>query len=70
MGKGASMQAARAEAILCNMLVDHNLPFFLMCKCKTVKCAKTKLIAVVYLAIDPDIKCSSLRSTSHLRLDS
>ena len=25
-----SMQAARAEAILCNMLVEHNLPFLLM----------------------------------------
>ena len=25
-----SMQAARAEAVLCNMLVEHNLPFLLM----------------------------------------
>ena len=64
-----SMQAARAEAILCNMLVEHNLPFLLMDHlpgllshafpdskiAKEVKCARTKSTAVVKHAIAPAI---------------
>ena len=62
-----SMQASRAEAILCNMLVEHNLPFLLMDHlpgllrhalpdskiAKEVKCAQTKSTAVVKHAIAP-----------------
>ena len=63
------MQAARAEAILCNMLVEHNLPFLLMDHlpgvlshafpdskiAKEVKCARTKSTAVVKHAIAPAV---------------
>ena len=62
-----SMQAARAEAVLCNMLVEHNLPFLVMDHlpgllshafpdskiAKEVKCARTKSTAVVKHAIAP-----------------
>ena len=62
-----SMQAARAEAVLCNMVVEHNLPFMLMDHlpgllshafpdskiAKEVKCARTKSTAVVKNAIAP-----------------
>ena len=62
-----STQAARAEAILCNMLVEHNLPFLLLDHLpgvltyafpdskivKEVKCARTKSTAVVKSAIAP-----------------
>ena len=61
------MQATRTEAILCNMLVEHNLPFLLMDHlpgllrhafpdskiAKEVKCARTKSTAVVKHAIAP-----------------
>ena len=64
-----SMQAARAEAVLCNMLVEHNLPFLLMDHlpgvlshafsdskiAKEVKCAGTKSTAVVKHAIAPAV---------------
>ena len=56
-----SMQAARAEAVLCNMLVEHNLPFLLVDHipgllshafadskiAKEIKCARTMSTAVV-----------------------
>ena len=61
-------QAARAEAILCNMIVEHNLPFLVMDHlpgllrhafpdskiAKEVKCARTKSTAVVKHAIAPN----------------
>ena len=60
-------KAARAEAILCNMLVEHNLPFMLMDHlpglishafpdskiAKEVKCARTKTTAVIKHALAP-----------------
>ena len=62
-------KAARAEAILCNMLVEHNLPFLLMdhlpgviCHAfldskiaSEVKCARTKATSVVKHAIGPAV---------------
>ena len=56
-----AMQAARAEAVLCNILVERNLPFLLMVHlpgvlshafpnskiAKEVKCARTKSTAIV-----------------------
>ena len=67
--ESTSSKAARAEAVLCNMLVEHNLPFLLMdhlpgvivhafpdCKiAKEVKCARTKSTAVVKHAIAPAV---------------
>lgn len=65
-------KAAIAEAILCNMLIQHNLPFLLMdhspgvvCHAypdskiaKEVKCARTKATDVVKHAIRPAVhKC-------------
>ena len=66
-GSALSTQAARAEAVLCNMLVEHNLPFLLMDHlpgllshafpdskiAKEVKCARTKSTAIVKHAIAP-----------------
>ena len=60
-------QAARAEAILCNMLVEHNLPFLLMDHlpgllshafpdskiAKEIRCARTKSTAVIKNALAP-----------------
>ena len=62
-------KAARAEAILCNMLVEHNLPFLLMdhlpgviCHAfpdskiaSEVKCARTKATSVVKHTIGPAV---------------
>ena len=64
-------KAARTEAILCNMLVEHNLPFLLMdhlpgviCHAfpdskivhvSEVNCARTKATSVVKHAIGPAV---------------
>ena len=69
-------KAARAEAILCNMLVEHNLPFLLMDHlpgvifhafpdrkiAKEVKCATTKATSVVKHAIGPAVHKSMVES--------
>ena len=67
--ESTSTKAARAEAILCNMLVEHNLPFLLMDHlpgvivhafpdskvAKEVKCARTKSTAIVKHALAPAV---------------
>ena len=73
------MQAARAEAVLCKMLVVHNLSFLLMNHlpgllrhvfpdsniAKEVKCARTKSTAVVKHAIAPSSR-KTMISKVHL----
>ena len=65
--ENAATKAARAEAILANMLVEHNLPFLLMdhlpgvlrhpfpdsAIAKEMKCARTKSTAIVKHALAP-----------------
>ena len=65
--ESVSRKAARAEAILCNMLVEHNIPFLLMDHlpavishafpdskiAREIRCARTKATSVVKHALGP-----------------
>ena len=67
--ESTSTKAVRAEAILCNMLLEYNLPFLLMDHlpgvivhafsdskiAKEVKCARTKSTAIVKHALAPAV---------------